>query len=75
MLGGTFAFFTDFANKEALVTAGIVNIEWEGPAQLSLLRGTVDDYNPSDGRLIPAKVKNIGNKSDDLRQTGLVNEQ
>ncbi len=70
ILGGTFAYFTDFASKNAEATAGTVDIDWVDTAALGLLStDSLDNYNPGDGRLVPAQVKNTGNKSVDIRQT------
>ena len=69
MIGATLAIFTDYKLGSATGTAGTVEIDIDD-ANFSLLDPDGKDiFNPGDGRLVNAKVSNIGNKSVDLRQT------
>ena len=70
LIGATLAYFTDRALSTATGTAGTVKIKIDD-AQFSLINpnGTIDNFNPGDGRLIKAPVENLGNKSVDIRQS------
>jgi len=70
LIGATLAYFTDRAKVSASGTAGTVEIQVDD-SKFTLINpdGNINNFNPGDGRLIDAKITNLGNKSVDVRRT------
>lgn len=68
-VGGSLAYFTDYADTSASGTAGTVDIQLDGYGINLLDADGKDILNPGDSRDVFFNVNNLGNKSVDVRTT------